>query len=425
VTDVFVSVVPFQGNNASGNQTITDSAALGKTPKAAVFFLSGATSLDTIVGSSARVSVGMTDGTTQRSVGVMAENTQLAAVADSAYRIDTATILQMPATGGGSLDVEAAWVSFGLDEVVINWSAATTLRGFVILFYGDDLQVHVASFASSSSIGGTANPASAPGFQPDALIGVSVGQDFVADGNGAGGMISVGYAGRLSSVTQACSAWVAENDFSTATSMGVLIRNDAIVTKLSSSSGTVTEGTRLEASFDTTTYTITTRNAAVAMQAMYLALAVGGLPCWAGAPSLTATSGDKDITDPGFKPIAMLLGAVRVASVNTIGSGQGNLSLGGASSASAAASVGMNSRDNQSVSDSQDIASNSNVVDILNSDTDHDWAASLVSFISTGVRINVNDAVSATRFIAMLAIGESRVSPAPFLRRPIGPLGRM
>ncbi len=409
-TGCHARVVHFQGSGSSGSQTITDALGPGQTPKAALFVLSGATSLDTLT-SNGRISIGMTDGTTQRSVGYATEDGAVAGSARSAARADVDTVIQMPAgNAGGALDIEASFSSFGNNSVTISWSAGTTLRGFVVLFYGEVLQANVVSLAGSSSIGGTAST-TAPGFQPDAIIGVRVNLAFSADNSTSNGMISFGVATRAGSIKHMCSAATVENASGGNTSSGVVLRDDVILTTLSSSGGTISSGARLAVSaFNADGFTVTTSNAAVSIEGAFLSLRLAGDTCWAGVETVTAGStGSKSITTPGFKGLLAIFTGPRSATVNTVGSGQGQFFVGACDRNLTQGAAGLQAVDNQTSTSATHSAMRSvDCVDVQQNSTTYDWLANQTAFTSSGLTLNVSDAGTGDRILGVADLGVDR-----------------
>lgn len=415
---VFSHVVRFQGNNTAGNQTITDPRSPGMAPILAIFALSGATALDTLT-TGGRISVGATDGTNQYAIGYFAEDGGLPANQDTGNRADDASVLIMPTAGGLPIETKAAFSSFASGSVTITWSVATQLQGFVIFVYASNAtrgKVTVDTITGSASIGGTAS-STAHGEEPDFLFVVSGNLALTSENTKDNGMLSIGWASRTGSVRQGCAAVTAEDNRPTGnTSSGVIERNDCVAVALSSSGGTVTEGARLEASFGASGYTMTTRNAAAALAAIVVSISVDGEQAWAGVETVAAgTTGDKAITTPGFRPLLGLFAGVRSATVNSLGSGQGNFTFGAVDRWGEQAAVGLHSQDNQTTAASDSVARDSDCFALPQTGSAHDWIAS-GTLQALGVTLNVNDATTGDRILLVGALGEDR--PAPVLRRP-------
>lgn len=407
--------------------TITLAGGPGLTPKAVIIELSGATTLDTIQ-ATARLSVGIWDGTTARCLAVVAEDGAIGSVnANSGYRVDTGSVIQMPTnSGNGALQVSATPVSFGVDSVTINVDVdAGAFRGVAKFFYGADLRANVVSLAGNASIGGT-TATTAPGWKPGFVFGWSVGQAFAALGSGTGGMFSHGFAVRNPSVLQACSSVIWENAAVTTTSSGCISRNNAIVELLTSSVGTKAESAWHELSFDATGFTITTRNAAVSFEAMFLSLDLAQTPCWAGVPTLVASgAGAHSDTNPAMRPQAMFFSGAVVAAANTLGSTRGSLSVGMVT-ATESACTALLGQDNQTTSVAKSLISVTNFIDLPLTAATHDWIAAETALTRTGFDYNVSDTAAADRPTPMAVIGNP-FDPGwwPVLRRWRRQLARM
>lgn len=421
--------VDFQLAGASGDQTISLVGGPGKTIKAYEILLSGATAQDTIT-AGGRMSYGQFDGTTKRCVAIISRDNTIAAGATCGYRIDTGRVAAMPVATGVGLEVGLVPVSMGVDQITVNASAASTLRGVVRMYFGTDLVVKVESLASSASIGGTVS-STALGVPPDLVIAAGCGQAFISDGSGTPLMFSYGAAGRLPALTQACAALCAEDSVVVRTSSGILVRDDAILTTLASASGTVTEGTRLELSFDATGFTITTRNAAVSVEGMFMSFSFGGAKCRAAVPLIdVSATGDESTTDTGFRTrgLALLLTNRTSGEINVIGSAAaaGKFSLGWGLPGGISRAVGFLAADNQLTSVTKSVVRSADIMDTVIDATTHDGIASLPSIDALGYTLNVSDAAVATRLVLSISVGD-RADPGWWasLRRWRRQLGRM
>ncbi len=436
--EVFAFTAPTAGTPPIA-QAITIPGSRGLTPKGYIMVMSGVTALDAGA-NGARVTVGADDGTTQRAVGIMVEHNQLSNVADTGYRIDTATVAQMPVTTGPSLSFEVNRTTLGVDTINVEFSATTAgQKGFGMAFYGSDVVIDVQSVAAPGSIGGTQDVTMSQ--LPDAVIVIGVGQAFVADGQGNPAMLTIGFAAR-SSATQACGCLTAEHRATlptAVTSVGNIIRDDVAATHLSSSAGVVTEGARIGVSFPNATgCRLTTTNLGLSEEVIVIQLYLGGAQCWAGAPAInTDALGNTSYTNPALKGKAIMAVGARIATAtNAVVDTFGSMSFGLASRSGNQGCASVRSTDNAGTSSTQSLASATRIVDVITSASAHDYYEEFVSFdrnsppgTPSGFTWNTGDASTSgeDRPIAILVLGEARedpmlpVRPRPWLKR----LGRM
>lgn len=392
------------------NVTYNYTGGPGVTPKALMcLFAPNGSPLDTN-NNQARLSVGFYDGTTHRAFGVTAEHNDAAATAFCGGRTDIDTLIQVPQNPNSMLQYEARVVSVGTDQVVLEWSEnAGNGHGYFVSFSGDALSAKCGSSTSSASIGGTV-AVTGVGFKPDAIIIATCGQAFAANSPFTELACSVGFAGRLPSITQCCSSFCAEN-LQANTSVGNISRDDAAGTVLLSAAGTVSESTRLEvSSFDTDGFTVTTRNAAVAVQFMWLALRLAERHVKCAAPSVDVTAlGAEAVTGTGFKPEILFASSLVNAAVNSLGSTQGHLCVSAATSASAVAAAALNARDNLATSDTHNASSSTSLIHMPQTSGASDYIAALTSFDDDGFTLNITDVALAARPIPYMAIEDRKI----------------
>ncbi len=406
--------VAFVCNTSAGDQTISLSGGPSKTPKYVIILMSRATALDTI-SNNAYIGFGATDGTNTFCVCAMGEHNVLATNADTGVRSDNAAIVQITSTASEAKEARATFVSFGTDQITINWASGnvptSAYRGYAIFGYGDDMQAVVTTITSSSSAGGDAS-STALGATPDYVVCASVAQAIGAEQGFNEEMLCVGFSGRAPSITNGCSFNFGE-DRQSNTAAANLGRNDACL-----GSGTLTAGTSAEVarlsvfSYDTNGITVRNALAGVALVGIYVLVRIGGRQAWAGAPTLNAdTSGSMGITDPGFRPGFMLVSATRCAVSGTIVA-SGQLCLGFATPTEHGC-VSMNLRNNLGTSSTQTLASTANVIDVLSNTTNHDWVADFTSFDPTGATLNVGTVAAADRVTALLFVEAAPVEVSP------------
>lgn len=420
--DYGFSVVPFSVATASGNQTISIPSGPGKTPKAVLFLVSRATALDTIT-AQAMIGGGAADGSTQRAVAVMAENGQPALNADSGSRIDTGACIQITGTVNQGKEARATFVSFGTDQVTINWASgdepSNAYRGYAVFLWGADMLAGVLNLKSSGSLNGTV-ATTAPGVTPDGLIALSVGQDFAADLGTTVARLSVGFAGR-SSGGNAAATVTAEDNAAGSTSSGSMVRTDACVSTITGVAGAVTETARVQvSSWDSTGFTIKSLTAS-AVDAMYLWFRVAGRNVYVGSPTLNVdTSGQSTETAPGRRGCFIMAAGTRVTAADSVSNTTGSISVGAASSASGTqACVTWNARDGIGTSGTQSLTSSANMVDAVSTATLHEYVLNHVAFTATGYTYNVSSTAAADSPVAILVVEEPPPTGAMTVARAV------
>jgi hypothetical protein len=414
--EIYIRDVSFTLPNATGNFTITDTSGgqvSGLTPKAAMIVLSGATALDTLT-AHARVSIGFTDGTNTRAVASFAEDNAASGVADTGRRFGNSRILNITGTASEALGVGATFTSFAANAITINVDTASTLMGFVRFFYGANLSANVTSFVGNATVNLTATT-TAPGFTPDLVFAVCprTAADFGADAGAATGIISIGAAARLPSITQACLVNVAEDVAVGVTSVGSKPHDNRILAFLTSVGGVITETATLElTSFDANGFTVTTRDGSVALTGMYLSLSLNGEKCHAGCPVLlSSTAGIKSYTTPGFQPRAVAIFGQKAPTVNTGSTVFGAFSIGGATMVTPDVTAGWNDNDNVGTSQAECVVSASKMLDMPAGAASRWWTAALTRMTASGFDYEVMAADTVDLPTVVVAIGEQPPSP--------------
>jgi hypothetical protein len=86
-------------------------------------------------------------------------------------------IIRVNTFGSSATDGSAAFVSFITDGIRINWTDFPPVAGLitVVLFGGDDFQAHVDNYALGAAT--TVVDTTAPGFQPNVVLSMSVHND--------------------------------------------------------------------------------------------------------------------------------------------------------------------------------------------------------------------------------------------------------
>lgn len=389
MTDFSSKVAAFACNTSGTRQNIVPTGGPGVNPKAAILVVSGATALDTST-AHMRMSVGMTDGTTQLVDALMYEDGVGAGSADAGQRADNTMVISIPLTTSEALDGEASFVAWTNDGIAIDWAdfPATALLGHVIFFYGDDLTAEVFEFSPSSNEDASVSETGLAN-KPDALIYVS-GWLPHSDGNtsSASGRLSIGAATNYGgAIQQGCRmTFVSDTSFNTAS----VHRDNAIATRGTAGS----EGAYLEiASFDDNGFTATTRGGSLPCVGAMLAMNLGGARAKVRTFVMdTNATGNKTIDGFGFKPEFGFFFGGEAITVNTYTTVQNNSGyIGAAVSASEAFTDAYTAQDagDGGVSDSYSISTSSGPQAILNVASGVRYASALTNFYHDGLTLNV------------------------------------
>jgi hypothetical protein len=419
---VIINPVNFNANPSGGSpfpQTITDANApvvggVTQTPIAVVFIISGHKvslgSLGTVPKARGRISIGFAKFSSgsvsnQYALGGSFDDNHAASSTVADYRVDNAKVLTLPSSAAtGQLEMDFTLSSASAGAVAGNWSSTSDFYGQAWFIYGARVEASLEIKANSATIGNTVS-STLLGKKPDLLFAATCGQTIGSAAGGAEHLISFGVMAR-SSNTQACATCAGESAQSP-TSVGTIMRNDAILSQITSAAGTPTEGARIEAALTSTGFDLTTRNANTSIDGIYLALYLGGVKTWVGVEQITAGStGSKSITTPGWKPTTVGALAVEIVSTqNTLSVVNGRLSIG-LVNASGQGMVAYWSRDNRTTSESSSFASQSDLVGLPAANTSLDFLAHHTGMTATGFDISVSTAATGDRLILFFAVAD-------------------
>ncbi len=385
-------------------------------PKAAIYLISSGVTLGTIV-APYRFGIGMTDGTTQRVMSGMAE-TGTANAADASTWSDNATVVALAdAADAAVLDGEAAWSAWNTNGSELSWGDLLTLGQQVapIYFFGTEVQAQVVEVTTSASIDGTASITGLP-FAPNLIIAIATDAGgFAADLRVVHVSQGIGFACQTPAGTQQAGVWnhIYSRPTVNAAAAQSLYTTGLFKRVVATAAGAKTDGALVSVkSWDTNGVTFETLEVAESLTMAVLCLRVPH-KLWVGSPTLVNSStGNKDITDPGFQPSAYFGIGTVLSAINSISSGStaGQLSFG----------VATGDEDRCIGGQAQDGVTPANTTSVTASDIFHvpadlglaiDWSASHVAMLSNGARINIDDAAPADRKAVMLFIGEGRNSP--------------
>lgn len=379
-------------------------------PKAAIYELAGTVTLNTLV-AGRRHSLGFTDGTTQRSIGTMAENAQLSAAADSGYRADTASVLDFPQLGSEALDGGAdwnAWVAGGSTVRTIDLFA-TAVQAKAVYFFGDDIDAQVVEVtAGATSITGLA-------FAPNFAMALSFSEAVAWASNisGANSVFSMGYAVKTPAggVQQVCYAESVRDRNAVATNGASVIRDDAIIQGLSYLTAVPVLGNALSISAwnsDGVSFSSAADNGI----AMLLIRFKGDRKLWAGIRSFTEAAGDVAVTDPGISASAYFAIASSLSAKNTLTTSSADASeVGGFSHGVYTGQENVHcsgqATDNVSPSVTRSLMGSDAVFRVLSSTGGTYFAATHVSLDSSGFTLNISGTAigDASPQVAFVVIG--------------------
>lgn len=400
-------------NTATGTQDLVGDCG-GKTPKGYIVLATRGTTMDTSV-AGAMISIGAGDASGNvRLTSCMIEHGALIAAANSGRRQNNANLIQVLTTGDETVDGEAAFSSVSADTLTINITDAptTAVQLEVWLFYGDTLLAHVDQIATSAIEDVSVTETGVP-FRPRALIafGATGAPSSATSARFAFGVCAFNADG---TVQGQCGMPFFDRNLPTLrTACGGGFRSDTMLQRIIvDGTGVLTEEGRYEVVGSTADgFTITTRGSATAgLTIGYLALYTGNLRAWAGQVSIgTNSTGNKSITDPGFRPRFLACLGSKQATVNTyVSDAAQTIHYGiGAAANGGSACANVHAVDNATPNSDTRSLSSSKLMEIMDGNVASptmDWDATLVSFDSTGFTVNVGTASSADRLVGFLAL---------------------
>ena len=414
------------------------------TPKATLYRATAGTTLGTEV-NAYRMLLGMTDGTTSRALGAMAENGSAVGAQDCRTRIANAHVIDAPLGASGAVNGVAAFSSFGAGGSTVSWSDLLNAASLItsVDWYGDDIDVKVVEFTHTGSQNATQDVPDL-GFAPDLAVLYSHWSAYAADSDSADGRVGIGYAVKTiaGTIEQFCVSDQNQDAPQVLTWKGGTRLSD---TRCAYRTDETTDGAGLElTSWNGNTPTFTKRDAAENISAAILfvhfrtprALRAIVLPTTdpgGGAPWLdTSTTGNKTIA-LGMTPVAYAMIGTMLAtknSTNTTNSTRSVISEGWwTGPESVCVSIQAGDTNLAGTSSATRSVTSSKLVDLLKPVAGgtlvRDWAASHVDVTPAGLVVNIDTASAAARLSAIVAIGG--LDPGPILpqRRWRRQLGRM
>lgn len=412
--------------DTAGSVPVSNTIAVGSgngsslSPKAAFYEITGTTSLNGGI-AHRRYGIGITDGTTQRCVGIMSENGQIGLATDSGTRSDNASVINFPLTTSEAIDGEASWDSWvnGGSKILVNnlFAAANQIRA--TYFFGDDIQCAVAELnvgiSSNESVTGLS-------FAPNFAIAISYGSSGAAFSNDkAQGDLaySHGYAVKTPSgdTQQVCFADFFKDRLAT-TRGGTILLDTAIAQVIYDVGGIETLGARLRvSSWNSDGITLSEMNGGTpATVALLLIGFTNKRKLYAGITEIPsdAVAGDFPVTGVGFTPEAYFTLATTCSAKNSLRSSPVGEVARGSSGSFTGVESGYSSGtadDGVSTGASRSAAGNNAVFRVVDSAGSDALAGTHVSLDSDGLTVNIsgNQLGDNSPQVAFICIGPPQI----------------
>jgi hypothetical protein len=313
--DVIVEVVKFDTPTSTGTLDITTTRLRGKTPKVArVVYSRHSPTADPASTTQAIMSIGATDGT-RTFVATSTDETGLTNNTD-VYRdqISGSVLRALGVTSGETL-INADFSAFITNGIRLNFTTveATTFRGYVVLYAGDDYQGRVDTKALGT--GTAALSVTGVGFSADAVEFFSAG---AATASGVEGFFDLGYGIAVNDgVPTQKSMVLTDTDASAAgATPGSYISTNKCFTQVNVGAATVqyqlTFGNVVADGFD-----LTPSASAGSDDVFFIAHKFGGCRVKLFELNTPTATGNVAYTDPGWKPQAVLIGGTSSAARDT------------------------------------------------------------------------------------------------------------
>jgi hypothetical protein len=306
-----VAVTRVACNTGTGNQDITTADLGGLTPVAALFIATHATS-DGTAADHALWSVGAATATDEQWV-VANHNEHGSATANSGRRAATDECVMIVSTNSGTVNGEAAFVSFIENGVRINWGnpLGSAFLLTVVLFAGAEVSAHADVLTLSTE--DTAVDVTDPAFEPDLVL---FGTDCMTfgDSDTAGLFWSVGAAVNDGTPTQVCWGNGNNNGAAEGDPSSIMYSNRVVC---QTTNVAITWSCEISG-FDASGFTATAKGGnSGGDQVGYLALAFSDVDVWAGVIDSPTSTGDDAQTGPGFEPQFVMLGLTLCQATDT------------------------------------------------------------------------------------------------------------
>lgn len=415
-------------NTSTGNQTFTITWADGgnHTPTAVLFLASNATTEGTAVDHFSNT-VGAAESTTKRWATANFSESGLASSNAVSYSSDASCIAIFGSSD--TIDAEADFVSFGENQVTINWTNAPSSAYliYIMAFTGTEA-VDVATFNPSTSAGSI--NVTGLGTSANVVIGSMTGSSFgfteVVNSQYQAGISFYTYNGLTERTAM---LYAGERDGRSPTEKSMYWSESRFGVGASHNFGSSTGYITLSnhaSGFTVTTVTGGTYNG---NQFGYIALALpAGIEAYAAHLDSKGTTGagTQAVTDPNFTPQAILMLSSYFDKAENSSDGVAgnvdNLCIGGAISPASQYSISTTAADGVSTSDAQSRTDARLIQVVTDAGTDR-FVAELDSFDATGFTLDYTTAASTNREFVYLAFEEDEEeTPADLITRAGGVL---
>lgn len=296
------AVGSFNPSGSTGTQAVT---GIGFTPKALIFWMSGASGTSGTWAQHIRQVVGFTSGPSE-SYSVAGASGDAQSTSDTARRIAAKAITTV--NYSSVLYGEADLSSFDADGFTLDWTDDLP-AGFEIMFLavgGDDVQAKVVNWTSPTSTGNKA--VTGVGFQPSVVLHAGVGFTAAPPGSAAGA--SVGWGAMDAAGGQWTNAVAAEDGQATSNTARYQ-RTDKALSLLSPSSlAVIEEAAYVSMDADGFTTNFTTAGGSALQR---ISLCLSGVSAKVGSFLKSTDTGvpvTQAVTGVGFEPSALLLTSV-------------------------------------------------------------------------------------------------------------------
>lgn len=363
-------------------------------------------------------SYGVWDGTNVRSISAFDANSVGTTNCDRSASNSNIVSLIDPA-GAGTIN-RTATISAITDGIRLTWNNGDCDGYTVRVLIGNGVvAVDVDNFNMSATQNNTASTTS-PGFEPDVIFTLHARQSF----NGSVQPTiynSIGVAVNKTTIEQGC-VWHYSQNATGTSNIKMLLSTQRVAARTSE-----TDATYEITSFDSSGFTVTTRDATAATVEVlsFLAIKLNGTPELAiDVEQSPLSTGNEDFTSAGFEPefgFAMTT-AFRSGNENTFRNDTraGPYGIGMFNSDEERCN-NVYSFDNVTTTVTRSRMENYAVVGLSTTSGNRDVRASFVSWLSTGVRLNYNDVDGSERMFLLMLIkdGEAAVEDRKAIQRGI------
>lgn len=384
---LFAKVGTLSCPGSTGNQAIT---GVGFQPKAVLFW------------GNKRTSAGSSSSQFQFYVGMATSSTSraCAAMSNGAFRTDNRnTSCVYLVDDGGSTVLTADFVSMDSDGFTINWSTVSSgVQVNYLALGGSDLtNAAIKQLQAPASTGSQAY--TGVGFQPGAVIAVSVGDTTTPNG----GALSRARFG-MGAASGSSAQWATSSEWEGGSANGYQRTNQVIA--VIGNGAKVVEANLT--SFDSDGFTLNWGTTTNGVYCWFLCLKGGQFK--AGSISQKTSTGNQAYTGVGFQPVAELFASRDLVASTTIDNNEEQTMIGAASSTSARAAIISNwgglSTDQNTLTTTKAIRLQTGSTPTVQAEAD------LVSHDSDGFTLNWSTADATSREIVYLAFGSAAASGA-------------